>query len=75
MQNQDIITIKNIILIFFNDIFKMLYSMPAIIRIASKILFKYLNLKFNNKNSLYVVADFIIAFWLAPALRLDVAMI
>lgn len=73
--NQDIIIMKNIILIFFNDLFKMLYSMPAFIRISSKILYQYLNLKFNNKNSLYVVADFIIGFWLTSGLKLDVTMI
>lgn len=48
--------------------------MPAIIRITCKILYKYLNMKFNNKNSLSVVADFVINFWLASSLRIDVSM-
>lgn len=65
---------KNIILIFFNDLFKMLYSMPPLIRISCKILYKYLNKKFNTKNSLFVVADFVINFWLVSSLQIDVAM-
>ena len=49
--------------------------MPPIIRISSKILFKYLNKKFNIKNSLYVVADFIINFWLVASLNIDITMV
>lgn len=71
---QDISILKNIVLIFFNDLFKMLYSMPTIIRISCKVLYKYLNERFNTKNCLAVVADFVINFWLSSALRIDVAM-
>lgn len=73
--NIDITIVKNIILVFFNDVFKMLYSMPQIIRISSRILFKYLNQKFNIKNSLYVIADFIINFWLISSLNIDVTIV
>lgn len=67
----DTIILKNIVLIFFNDLFKMLYSMPPLIRITCKMLYRYLNERFNNKNSLYVVADFVINFWLISYLKVD----
>lgn len=49
--------------------------MPAIIRISSRILYKYLNKKFNNKNCLYVVADFVINFWLLSSLNIDLSVL
>jgi hypothetical protein len=67
--------VKNIILIFFNDVFKMLYSMPPILRISSRILFKYLSLQFTVQQSLAVVADYIINFWLVSAMRIDPAVV
>lgn len=49
--------------------------MPAIIRISSRILYKYLNKKFNNKNCLYVVADFVVNFWLLSSLNIDLSVL
>ena len=71
MFHPDSLILKNIVLIFFNDLFKMLYSMPPLIRITCRILYRYLNLRFNVKNSLAVVADFVINFWLTSSLHLD----
>ena len=70
----DSLILKNIVLIFFNDLFKMLYSMPPLIRISCKMLYRYLSQRFNNKNSLYVVADFVINFWLLSQLKVDLVM-
>jgi hypothetical protein len=61
--------------VFFNDVFKMLYSMPPLIRISSRILFKQLTQKFSVKQSLSVVADFIVNFWMLSALRVDTAVV
>jgi hypothetical protein len=74
LMHPDSLILKNIVLIFFNDLFKMLYSMPPLMRITCKMLYRYLNEKFNNKNSLYVVADFVINFWLISYLRVDLVM-
>ncbi len=49
----------------------MLYSMPALIRICCKVLYHYLIKRFNKRNCLYVIADFVINFWLMSALNLD----
>jgi len=48
--------------------------MPALIRISCKILYKYLIAKFNSKNTLAVIADFVINFWLASSLQIDIGM-
>ena len=53
----------------------MLYSMPPIIRISSNILFKYLRKKFNTKNSIYVISDFVINFMLLSALQIDITRV
>lgn len=68
----DSLILKNIVLVFFNDLFKMLYSMPPLIRISCKILYHYLSQTFNNKNCVYVIADFVINFWLTSAMQVDV---
>jgi len=45
--------------------------MPAIMRITCAILHHYLSLSFPPKNCLYVLADFLINFWLSSALQVD----
>lgn len=71
MFNPDSLLLKNIILVFFNDIFRTLYSMPAIMRIACAILHHYLSQSFSPKNCLYILADFLLNFWLSSALQVD----
>ena len=71
LYHPDSLILKNIVLIFFNDLFKMLYSMPALLRITCKMLFRYLSQKYSQKHCLYVLADFVINFWLISSLRLD----
>ena len=50
----------------------MLYSIPALIRITCTILYHFLSERFSNKNCLYVLADFLINFWLLPSLKVDI---
>ena len=69
--NPDSLLLKNIVLVFFNDIFRTLYSMPAIMRITCTILHHYLSQSFSPKNCLYILADFLINFWLSSALQVD----
>jgi hypothetical protein len=72
----DINLVKNITLIFFNDLFKMLYSMPMTMRIICKILYKFLYQKYVNKKScLHVIGDFIINYWLGSTLVFDTNLI
>lgn len=49
--------------------------MPSIIRISSRILYKFLIHRFTPKQSLSVVADFIINFWMLASLRVDTAVV
>jgi hypothetical protein len=71
LANNDVHTVKNIILIFFNDAFKALYSMPSIIRISSRILYNYLTLQFTPQQAIGKVEEYIINFWMLSALRID----
>jgi hypothetical protein len=40
--NGDVVLIKNIVLIFFSDLFKMLYTLPLSLRIACKMFYEHL---------------------------------
>ena len=59
--NPDIILIKNIVLIFFSDLFKMMYSLPLCMRTACKIFYTNLEKKYASKKaSLYVLAEYVL---------------
>lgn len=45
--------------------------MPLILRISSRIFYKYLINRFSQKQSLGLVADYVINFWLVSALKVD----
>jgi hypothetical protein len=72
LYHSDSLLLKNIVLVFFNDLFKMLYSMPALLRITCKMLEHCLAPRFSSKNCLYVLGDFVVNFWLASAMEVDV---
>lgn len=59
--NPDIILIKNIVLIFFSDLFKMLYTLPLGLRIACKIFYEQLERKYQSKKGcFYVLAEYLL---------------
>lgn len=59
--NPDIILIKNIVLIFFSDLFKMLYTLPLSLRIACKMFYEHLEKKFGSKKGcFYVIAEYVL---------------
>lgn len=59
--NGDIILIKNIVLIFFSDLFKMLYTFPLSLRIACKIFYEHLEKKYSSKKGcFYVLAEYML---------------
>lgn len=59
--NGDIISIKNIVLIFFSDLFKMLYTFPLSLRIACKIFYEHLEKKYSSKKGcFYVLAEYML---------------
>ncbi len=70
--NQDIIIIKNIVLIFFSDLFKMLYTLPLSLRIACKIFYEHLDKKYNNKKgSFYVLSEYVLGLCLIGHIAID----
>jgi len=69
---QDVIQLKNLVFMFFSDLFKMLYSMPTTIRIICRLLFNQLMKKYNKRKAcLSVVGNFVIGNWILSALRLN----
>ena len=46
--------------------------MPALVRITCRMIHRYLSLRFSSKNSTYVIADFVINFWLAASMDMDI---
>jgi len=58
---KDVIELKNLVFLFFSDLFRMLYSMPRAIRIVCRLLFNELIKKYNKrKTCLSVVGNFVV---------------
>lgn len=72
MVGSDITQLKNLVFIFFSDIFKMLYSMPPTMRIICHFLYGMLIEKYKKRKlCLTVVANFVIGYWLMSALKIN----
>ena len=72
----DIQSVKNLIFTFFGDLFKTLYSMPAPMRILTKIMYDHLYRKYGNKKtSLNVISLFVIDFWIGSTIKFDESLI
>lgn len=67
----DVTQLKNLVFIFFTDVFKMLYSMPATMRIVCRLMYDELMKKYKKRKScLSVVGNFVIGYWILSALRI-----
>lgn len=66
----DITFLKNLIFIFFSDLFKMLYSMPATMRTLCRLMYNELFKKIEKRKiCLSVVGNFVIGYWMMSALK------
>lgn len=69
---QDVIQLKNLVFMFFSDLFKMLYSMPTPIRIVARLFYNELMKKYNRRKAcLNVVGNFLIGNWILSALKIN----
>ncbi len=67
----DIILLKNLVFIFFSDLFKMLYSMPATMRTLCRLMYNELFKKTSKRKlCLSYIANFVIGFWMMSALKI-----
>lgn len=71
--NPDVILIKNIVLIFFSDLFKMLYTLPLSLRIACRLFYEHLEKKFGSKKKgcLYVIAEYVLGLCVARHMEVE----
>ncbi len=70
--NQDIILIKNIVLIFFSDLFKMLYMLPLSLRIACKLFYEHLETKYKSKKGcFYVLAEYMLGLCVVGSIDVE----
>lgn len=68
----DVLLLKNLIFMFFGDLFKRLYSMPTMMRLACRLLYDHLMRKFNNRRvCLNAVGNFAIGFWVVSKLKFE----
>lgn len=66
----DIILLKNLVFIFFSDLFKMLYSMPATMRTLCRLMYNELFKKTQKRKlCLSYIANFVIGLWMMAALK------
>lgn len=76
VQIPDIQLVKNLVFIFFSDLFKNLYSLPTAMRAVSKIMYERLQKKYDSKKAcLSVISNFIIDFWICSTFKFDESLI